>query len=39
MCNNPSIDLINAYAKFGQNLCASTQDTEQKRNSVINQGS
>ena len=38
--NNPNLDLdiINAYAKFGQILSIHSHDIERKQNSDINQG-
>ena len=38
--SNPNLDLINinAFTKFGEILSICSQDIEQKRNSVVNQG-
>ena len=39
-CNNPQPDIVNidVHTKYGQILSINPQDTEQKRNSDVNQG-
>ena len=39
-CNNPKLDIVtrNAYIKFDEILCISSQDIEHIRSSGINQG-